>query len=63
MVTRDRHWAQHDDERLLRFNDAGIPLPVIAIALGRTKAAIESRLTALKRWAAVSRRSNAGESE
>jgi hypothetical protein len=48
MAKRDKRWAPPDDERLLKFSDAGTPLPVIAITLGRTRSAVERRLAALK---------------
>jgi hypothetical protein len=47
MAKRDKRWVPSDDERLLKFNDAGTPLPVIAITLGRTRPAVERRLAAL----------------
>ena len=49
MANRDRKWAPHDDERLLKFSDAGTPLPVIAITLGRTRRAVEGRLATLRK--------------
>jgi hypothetical protein len=44
MAKRDKRWAPPDDERLLNFSDAGTPLPLIAITLGRTRPAVERRL-------------------
>ena len=35
MANPNRKWALSDDERLLKFSDAGTPLPVIAMTLGR----------------------------
>jgi hypothetical protein len=61
MSNRDRKWAPADDERLLRFSDAGTPLPVIAVALGRTRPAVEGRLAILAKQTAD--RSKAGEPE
>ena len=49
MVNPNRKWALSDDERLLKFTDAGTPLPVIAMTLGRTRAAVEDRLAFLKK--------------
>ena len=49
MANRDKRWAPYDDERLLKFSEAGTPLPVIAMTLGRTGRAIEGRLATLKR--------------
>ena len=46
----------HDDKRLLKFNDAGTPLPVIAVVLGRTRSAVESRLATLKKQTTASER-------
>jgi hypothetical protein len=48
MAKRDKRWAPSDDERLLKFSDAGTPLPAIAITLGRTRPAVERRLAALR---------------
>ena len=49
VVNPNRKWALSDDERLLKFTDAGTPLPVIAMTLGRTWAAVEDRLAFLKK--------------
>ena len=48
MTKRDKRWAPSDDERLLKFSDAGTPLPVIAITLGWTRAAVESQLLEIR---------------
>jgi biotin operon repressor len=53
----------HNDQRLLKFNESGTPLPVIAVALGRTRSAVESRLAALKKQIAGIDVSNISESE
>jgi hypothetical protein len=63
MTKRDKRWAPSDDERLLKFSDAGTPLPVIAITLGRTRAAVERRLAALRNQTASSRSDRADVSE
>jgi hypothetical protein len=64
MAKRDKKWASYDDERLLRFSDAGTPLPVIATALGRTRPAVEGRLATLKKQTVEPPSdSNAGEPE
>ena len=49
MKYRNNHWASYDDERPLSFNAAGTPIPVIPVALGRSRWAIEKRLAALKK--------------
>jgi hypothetical protein len=55
MTKRDKRWAPSDDERLLKFSDAGTPLPVIAITLGQTRAAVERRLASLRNQTVSSR--------
>lgn len=65
MANPNRKWALSDDERLLKFSDAGTPLPVIAMTLGRTRAAVEDRLAILKKQTVQSTivPSNAGQPE
>jgi hypothetical protein len=48
VAKRGKRWTTPDDERLLKFNDAGTPLPVIAMTLGRTRSDVERRLATLK---------------
>jgi hypothetical protein len=65
MAKRDKRWTTPDDERLLKFNDAGTPLPVIAITLGRTRSAVERRLATLQNQQVMPRsdQPDAGEDE
>jgi hypothetical protein len=65
MANPNRKWVLSDDERLLKFSDAGAPLPVIAMTLGRTRAAVEDRLAILKKQTveSASNQSNAGQPE
>jgi hypothetical protein len=49
MTKRDKRWVPSDDERLLKFRDAGLALAVIATALGRTRTDVEKRLGTFKK--------------
>jgi hypothetical protein len=41
-------WSPEDDKRLLELKAAGVKLAVIAKKLGRTHAAVDSRINVLK---------------
>jgi len=45
---RDKRWVPSDDERLLKFRDAGLALAIIATTLGRTRTDVEKRLGTFK---------------
>lgn len=46
-MIRGRRWSREDDERLLRFRTAGVPCPVIAKTMNRTKVDVEIRAATL----------------
>jgi hypothetical protein len=58
MAKNNKKWTSSDDERLLKFSEAGTPVPVIAISLGRTQSAVEGRLAILEKQTVISKADN-----